>query len=298
MNFIIKNPSPNATNQQKWGDYHFGQSFSKYLTRMGHTVSTQYDTEWKPKKCDVVLVLRGKYEYSQIESEKAVKVMWNISHPDTVSDEEYKQYDLVLVASEKHAAELKDRLHINAYPFLQCTDHEQFQYIEKDDEKERRDIIFVGNTRGVSRPCANWAAGLKTKLRIWGRGWEEQNLQNYIISNYIMNEELGQLYNYSRATLNDHWPDMIDCQFINNRIFDALSCGLPVITDYHESLHRLFPTELLYYSNRQELWECLQTIYFNYPTVLQNTHKARELVLREYTFEKRAKDLVQILNKL
>ena len=298
MNFVIKNPAPTTENQQRWGDYHFGQSLSKYLTRMGHTVSTQYDIEWKPKKCDVALVLRGKYEYPQIKDEKAVKVMWNISHPDAVSDEEYKLYDMVLVASEKHADELNARLHIHAVPFLQCTDHEQFNYIEKDDEKERRDIIFVGNTRGVSRDCVNWAADYSSNLKIWGRGWEAENLHNLVVSRYIMNEELGQLYNYSRATLNDHWQDMIDCQFINNRIFDALACGLPVITDYHESLHRLFPTELLYYRDNSELLACFKKIMFNYPTILGNTNKARKIVLKEYTFEKRAKDLVSMLNRM
>nr|HPR49937.1 glycosyltransferase family 1 protein [Spirochaetota bacterium] len=64
MKLIIKNPAPNDHRMKKWGDYHFGRSLSKYLTRSGIEVVTHYKSQWgKIEKGDAVLVLRGKYPY-------------------------------------------------------------------------------------------------------------------------------------------------------------------------------------------------------------------------------------------
>ena len=39
----------------------------------------------------------------------------------------------------------------------------------------------------------------------------------------IENSQIPDLYRSAKATLNDHWKDMLDYQFVNNRIFDALA---------------------------------------------------------------------------
>ena len=53
---------------------------------------------------------------------------------------------------------------------------------------------------------------------------------------FIENSQIPALYRSARVTLNDHWKDMLDYQFVNNRIFDALACGLPVISDCCDEL--------------------------------------------------------------
>ena len=51
---------------------------------------------------------------------------------------------------------------------------------------------------------------------------------------------------------------MLDNQIINNRIFDALACGLPVISDGCEEMKEIFPDAVLYYDTKEEFDACIQ----------------------------------------
>ncbi|MDJ0765683.1 MAG: glycosyltransferase [Myxococcota bacterium] len=293
MKWLIKNPAPSDKRKKKWGDYHFGRSLTKYLTRLGLKVSTDYQPHWdNKKKSDIVLVLRGMYSHQRTAANRnALHVLWNISHPESVSLEEYQSYDLVFVASNEWAVRLKELISVPVFALLQCTDAEAFYQRPLKNNKQREGVVFVGNSRGVPRYGILWAIELGIDVSIWGRDWRRFVDYRYIKGNYLDNKKLGQLYSSSSVSLNDHWDDMKNCGFINNRVFDALACGLPIISDYHESLHKLFPSEIMYYRNRDELRACFNKIATSYPDVLEKTNAARERVVERYTFANRANSL-------
>jgi rubrerythrin len=221
--------------------------------------------------------------------------MWNMSHPDMVPIEEYVSYDLVLVASEQRSQELMPRLDRPVHSFLQCTDTEEFYERRRPVGEERRGLVFVGNTRDERREGVIWAVEEGFPLRIWGRGWDEWLPTGRVVEGYLPNETLGELYSRSRVSLNDHWPDMKQHGYINNRIFDALACGLPVVSDRHAALEELFPDEILYYSDRQELVECLERCLLAYPAVERAARRATGLVRRDFSFEERARRLLRLV---
>jgi spore maturation protein CgeB len=295
MKWIIKNPAPTDWRQEKWGDFHFGRSLTKYLTRMGQTVETDYHPEWdNNKKADVVLVLRGKYPYEIKQNN--FNIMWNISHPESVPLEEYSAYDIVFVASKQYAEQLSKKISIPVYPLLQCTDTEEFSET-KLSAHDRKDFIFVGNTREVERPCVIWASELNLPLKVWGRGWSKWINKDLVVDNYIENQKLGELYSKSKLVLNDHWDDMKRYGFINNRIFDAIACGLPIITDYHEELFGLFGDKLLYYRSKSEFEKCIETVLLSYPDVKNRVDLLKENVVNNFSFESRAKFLIETVEK-
>ncbi|HEU4916038.1 MAG TPA: glycosyltransferase [Acidimicrobiia bacterium] len=294
MRWLIKNPAPSDSRRTKWGDYHFGRSLTKYLERLGHDVQTQYDPHWdEDASCDVVLVLRGKYASPPADVHAgALRVMWNISHPDDVELDEYESYDMVFVASRTLADSLGSMLHTPVLPLLQCTDLEEFGP-PSDVDGPRTDIIFIGNTRDVERPGVLWAIDYGIRLKIWGRGWSDWSAGEYVVDDYFPNEDLGQLYARSRATLNDHWDDMKKYGFINNRIFDALACGLPVVSDWHDELHAMFPTGILYYRDRSEFDSCMEELLLNYPHVQREVTSASAMVRERFSFQQRAQVLAE-----
>lgn len=296
MKWIIKNPAPTDWRQNKWGDYHFGRSLTKYLVRQGEEVETDYYPEWcNNKDADVVLVLRGKYEYEfKNRKNNTIYVMWNISHPSKITLDEYNQYDMVLVASNKYYNELKSELNSIIYPLLQCTDTEEF-YFKKEYDKYRNNAIFVGNTREVFREGVIWTINSGVPLQVWGRGWTKWIDKSYIKDQYIENEQLGLLYNKSKFTLNDHWDDMKEYGYINNRIFDCLACGLPIISDYHNELVKLFPNEILYYKTEEDLKNCLREMFVNYPQIKRKSMSAIKAINDNYSFKKRAEQLINIV---
>ena len=73
--------------------------------------------------------------------------MWNISHPEMISKEEYEKYDYVFISSEKYVEKIKNKINTNVTSLLQCTDPEVF-YPEFD-ENLSNEILFVGVTRGI-----------------------------------------------------------------------------------------------------------------------------------------------------
>jgi spore maturation protein CgeB len=105
------------------------------------------------------------------------------------------------------------------------------------------------------------------------------------------------LYSGARATFNDHWPDMRKWGFVNNRIFDALACGLPVISDYHQALEHLFGDAVLLYRNRREFDDCIERLLLGYPAVLERALQAGGRVRREHSFEVRAGRLLETVSR-
>lgn len=293
MKWIIKNPAPTDWRQEKWGDFHFGRCLTKYLRRLGQEVKTNYYPEWENEETtDVILVLRGKYPYIPKKNSK-IHIMWNVSHPELVPLKEYDLYDMVFVASNFYANKLKDKIAKPVYPLLQCTDIGEFYIKDFSIDQYRKDIIFVGNTREVERPCVIWAEEYGLPIKIWGRGWTKWIDKKHIVGQYIENKQLRNLYCSARVTLNDHWPDMLKYGFINNRIFDALACGLPVISDFNMELFKLFPDEILYYKNKNEFINCIEKYIMNYPDIKSKVNSIIPRINKEFSFQSRAKILLE-----
>jgi len=90
---------------------------------------------------------------------------------------------------------------------------------------------------------------------------------------------------------------MLEKQFVNNRIFDALACGLPVISDTCEELREIFPEAVLHYETREEFEECIKRIETDYEGVRAKVREQWLLIQREYSFEARARQLLELAKK-
>src|SRR5690606_27660023 len=140
-------------------------------------VETHYYPAWDGEgDADLVIVLRGKYQYRPRPG--AVNVLWCMSNPSTVSVAECNAYDAVCVASVKHADLLRRQAAVPVHALLQCTDLEE---TERAPQGAREGVVFVGNSRGVKRPCVEWAIEYGVDLRIYGRGWRDWDLGRWVV---------------------------------------------------------------------------------------------------------------------
>jgi len=299
--WVIKCPATEGILKYHWGDYYYALALQKYLERKGRYVILDTRQDWGcDEGADVVLVLRGKYFYRpDRRNKKCLYIMWNISHPDQVSKAEYELYDVVCAGSRYFAEKLKNKIKVPVVPLLQCTDTELFCPEGKKDELHSDQYIFIGSTRGVMRDCVLWAVEDGMPLHVWGGGWKEMipDHTEIIEGDFKENEKLPELYRAAKVTLNDHWKDMLEYQIINNRVFDALACGLPVISDGCPEMKEIFPDAVLYYETKEEFEACVQKAEKEYPSLKEKALEQFEMIKKEYSFERRAEELIEIAEK-
>ena len=299
--WVIKCPATEGKAKYHWGDYYYAIALQKYLERKNIYVVIDTRQDWGcDEEADVVLVLRGNHFYRpDRRNGKTIYIMWNISHPDMISKSEYELYDIVCVGSRYYANKLKEQISVPVEPLLQCTDTELFYPEERKTTNLKDDYIFIGSTRGVMRECVLWAAEDNLPLHVWGGGWKQMlpDHQDIIDGTFVRNEDLPALYRSAKATLNDHWKDMLDNQFINNRIFDALACGLPVISDGCDEMKEIFPEAVLYYCNKEEFQACIEKMEKDYDAVKTKALEQFDMIRKDYSFEKRAEELIEMVEK-
>jgi hypothetical protein len=231
LDLLIAAPSDPAA-QANWGDVHFARGLQLGLRGLGVSSRLLYrDTHPNsppPPPDSGLLVLRGKYAPSPAwltRQPHRPKALWLISWPLDPTPGELAAYDHLFVASAQDRPRIARLSGRPTTTLLQATG---FQHYGKP-EPARGGLLFVGNTRGMSRPIVQTFTAAGMPLELIGAGWQELGLHPEADS--IANQHLPQRYRRALAVLNDHHRAMADYGYLNNRVFDVLACGVPVITD-------------------------------------------------------------------
>lgn len=302
MKWVIKAGFPDAPVKKWWSEYAFSRSLKKYLKRPGHDVVVEAYDEWQnTKDADVVVVLRGNREYFPDRTlDRCIYIMWNLSHPGQISDEEYNAYDLVCIGSAPYLEKMRGRIHVPAVVLPMCADTEIFYPDSKPCGEKKYDWIFVGNSRFVKRKSVTWSIEHGIPLKIWGANWEGfiPDSSEYVEADNIPNDDLPELYRNARVTVDDHYEDMIENGFINTRIVEALACGLPVISDDSEVLREMFQGAVLCYRDEAEFLEQTQRIEKEYDEIKEKVLSLWPLIREKYSFEVCAARLQELADEI
>lgn len=294
LKLTIKNPAPDDDSQNRWGDFHFGNALQRSLETKGVTVFQDFQPNWSSDHGeDVILVLRGLSKFQPLKTK--FTILWIISHPVMVTSEELDAYDLVLTVSAFHCDLLRKITKTPVEVARQCTDFGNaypFDGSLAEEAKTREGIVYVANSRGQRREMAQWVEETNTSVHVFGRAWEKFGIGHLVEKEYIPNADLPRLYRSARLCLNDHWKDMRAFGFINNRIFDGLACGLPILTDSFPEIRTLFGNTLLYARNAEEFRNNIAFCESNYEEVLGRVRETWNKIGALYTFEARANDII------
>jgi len=291
----IKISASNMKVAPKWGDYHFALALKKEFEKNNYEATIHTVSEWyKNDDTDVVIVLRGLKQYKPKQGQ--FNIMWNISHPDLVSVEEYNDFDYVFVASDIWADELKTKLNVPVEPLIQCTDPELF-YFEPSNEY-KHELLFVGNSRHVFRKIIKELLPTDKDFGLYGMYWDQFIDKKYISGEHIPNTELHKAYSSCTILLNDHWEDMAEKGFISNRLFDGFAAGAFIISDEVNGAKEIFGDALITYSNADELHELINYYLEHDLERVKKVKKGKRIVLANHTFAKRVERILGIINEL
>ena len=288
---------PDDESKKYWGDQHFAVGMKKEFEKLGYKANVLPRDRWYDQsRAGYVIVLRGKNPYYRPMGDNRKYIMWNISHPDDVTIDEYNSYDYVFFASQKMHDEFASKLHVPSGVAQQCVDDSAMVYEEGHDKQY--ELLFVGNSRHVFRPILKDLIPTEHKLTVYGRHWEKFPVQDYVVSDYMDNSKVGQAYHDAKILLNDHWDDMRENGIISNRIFDALAVGAFIISDDIPEIHELFGDNVVTYHGREDLKEKID-YYLKHEEERDAKAKAgQKIALNGHTFRDRVAVMVKVIREM
>ncbi|WP_342150767.1 glycosyltransferase [Methylorubrum sp. SB2] len=293
LRIAIKIAAPSLERVEGWGDWYFARSLRRELEALGHTVRIDCLDMWNDAHThgdDAVLVIRGLSRYRPRKGQ--INLLWIISHPDMISAEELGEYDHVFAASEVFVRHF-DRIVKKPVEFLpQCTDPQIFR--PEEGPTPGQELVFVGNSRRVRRPVVAGAVASGLPLRIYGLDWKGVVPDANLMDGTVRNEMVGDLYRGAGIVLNDHWDDMRRWGFVSNRLFDAVACGVPVVSDAIEGLDTLTSGIVRTFASEEELPGLLADTLSTPPDAAA-LRRAAEAVIADHSFARRAARFDEIL---
>jgi len=282
-----------------WGDYHMAVLLKEQLEIEGYSVLLQIFPEWdneEGQECDIALVFRGMRRY--VTKRHQINIMWNISHPNMITIDEYEEYDHVFIASHFWANEMANKLTVPVDAMLQCTDLNRFhEPNEQEKLNYQQQLLFVGNSRNIYRKILKDLLPTDYNLAVYGRHWKKLIPKKYIRGEYLQNDLLYKHYGSADILLNDHWDDMREKGFVSNRIFDGLACGAFIITDKVNGMGEL-EKYVEIYETVKELKEKIEFYLANPSKRVLKAEKNMEYIRENHTFKQRAKQISSSIEAL
>lgn len=291
--WAIKVPAPDSPEGDVWGDVFYAEDLAQALRRLGQIVHVdRWQTRKRPDPSipdDVAVHLRGFHRPELVDG--AVNILWIISHPDWVSEDELDlPFDLRLAASVPWAA-VMSRPDREIRPLLQATNADRFTPAPQPGDLESG-VLFVGRSRNVFRPIVRDSIAAGADLEVYGDLWGQFIDERHIKSEYLDNAAAPGAYRGARIVLNDHWDDMAQHGFVSNRLFDAVAAGAAVVSD---QITGGFPAEfggsVRTYSSVDELRGLLAEGASGWPTQEERAATARK-VAEFHSFDARAMTLL------
>ena len=297
--WVIRTAMPVDPRSLGWGDLYFARRLAGALERLGRQAVVDFRPAagWPvDPPCDVELVLRGlQPAVPGTPGDRAgpVRLIWVISHPDLVTDDELTSADLVFVASESWAEAAAARTSTPVRPLLQATDPRRFHPPDgaPGPGTPVEPVLFAGNSRGVFRPVVRHLVEAGVEVAVYGAQWARFLGADRVRGEFLPNHRLAGAYAAAGVVLNDHWDDMRSQGFVSNRVFDAAACGARVVSDRIDGMERLFGGLVRTFADRDELVALVRSAPAGFPDD-DERRRIGERVGQEHSFDRRAEVLL------
>jgi len=277
---------------RSWGDTYFARSLQRQLARRGRPTTVHVHDEWAgwSGRADVALHLFG--ARAPRPEPGVTNVLWVISHPDRIDRERCAGYDLVFVASDLFAVQLRTIADVPVESLHQATDPQRFKPTRGGPTTQ---LLFVGNSRGQRRPMVDAASASGFDLAVYGGGWTPALMDpRHLRGDWVPNQRLAAWYTGATIVLADHYEEMRALGFISNRIYDALACGAFVLSDDVPGLLEEFDGGAVSCGSTSDAIEQITHFVADRAEREKRAQRGRRAVLARHTFDRRADRLIEV----
>ena len=175
-------------------------------------------------------------------------------------------------------------------------------------------ICFNGNTEPrmnisfMGAPYPNrihyFSQLMRRDFRIYGEGWTEKDHSNVVLVQHRVSEIEARMI-YARSTININLHSSVnpvsfgEGDFVNPRTFELAGTGAFQLTDYRTLLPLHFDpdSELAVYRKWNDLELAIDYFLQHGEEREHLVKKARERVMKEHTYEHRAREIISIINR-
>jgi len=241
---------------------------------------------------DIVFVMWAGYPFLKRRPGKYLLWLQNAGFGGRMP-EFLKEYGHVFSPSKKCCSRFPEV----TYLAMACEDTALFSKREPD-ERFKSKVCFVGNYNDEQRPEATQRDFLmpaaKYDFALWGSNWERSGFEQIrkAARGRLEPADIPAVYSSSEIVLSNHWLVHREEEMITTRIYEALSCGSFVISDYFGALDEL--KEHLEFTNGGKDLELKLDYYLARPDKRQEKIKgAREFILKNHTFANRVKTVCE-----
>ena len=295
---VIRHIAPSPERSHVFGDYHFAVGLAKAFLALGHTVRVDARSQWRDPvpKGTVSIMLRG---LDPIPPDpNTISILWFI-YPEKrfrPATDELQLYNRVFFASSEALAHpVVKGSGVNARLLYQAFDT---SVMFSGAASPRSGITYVANNhRGFKglRTMYRFGAETGVDINLWGRFWPELPPNIHFRGKWLGNAEVGATYRGSEIVLCDHVASMMNSGFISNRIFDALACAAPVISDRLPSLPEGFAPFVEMVSTPEEFASAVEKIRNEGEAMKQARAEFARTMVERHSFDARARQIRDLL---
>jgi len=134
---------------------------------------------------------------------------------------------------------------------------------------------------------------IKFGLAIYGSGWEE----NMDFKNYWRGKlpiaDMPVLYSSAKVVLGITEDRQRKAGMINNRVFEALSCGACFISEYSSEMEQVFGDKIFFSKKAGDTEKQLDELINSYDNYTEHRKSARDIIIKEHTYINRVNQIMQ-----
>ncbi len=282
------------------GDVYTGVALGRYLERLGYEVIYLPRDRWYevPEETDVYIALLDEVDLWQVPA-RCLRVAWIRNRTfDWADSPSLALYDAVLCSSELSLKEIK-RVFRGPTGILRIgVDPELFNPAARNQPRQgvSSTVNQWGKERQIYRALRECARDFP--LAIFG---EQRGLHEDLVPNWVGKVSyfaLPSLYHQTALVLDDHNHTTQPLGNVNSRIYEALACGAPVVSNATTGLHEIGLTEIPVYTTAQELNTRIHEVLRDSEAVASAAARMQRVVFQEHTYERRAQELDMFLRNV
>lgn len=306
VGFVVSQSNPNTMA----GDYFTAMELGEALKAKGCNIvyiEKGDGQSWyqMPGEIDVLISMLHHYDIQKIKGHQPkATVAWMRNWFDGWHENpSIQKYDLLLASSRRAAEYMENRLAKSVYLFPIATNAKTFGYQKQkpgnniDREKYQADYVFTGSYWNEKRDIIEFLhpESLPYTGKIYGANWEQvPHLAPYTMGPAPY-REMPAIYQYAKVVIDDANYKTKDFGAVNSRVFDGLAAGCMVLTNGVLGAEETFEGTLPTFSTRQELEDQLALYLEDEGLRQEKVKKLQQFVLTHHTYEKRADELLDLL---